>query len=57
MNIHHRWADVINAWADGKIIQRKPIGEDFTWIDQVVDEYVPDFNSKYLEWRIKPTQE
>lgn len=62
----HKWAEVIKAWADGKMIQSRPISSD----DRIKYEHwedwgesssgyiskVPPFNRNDFEWRVKPEQ-
>lgn len=48
----HKYAEVVKAWADGKPIQYRVIGRS-GWVD-VTSQYCPFFDSKALEWRIKP---
>lgn len=52
MNVPHKWADVIKAWADGGgTVQIKyPDEADDAWGDL---DY-PSFNSDVLQYRIKP---
>lgn len=50
----HRWKDVINAYADGAIIQSREIGHD-VWHDWYPSSAVsPNFNKGTLEFRVKP---
>lgn len=50
----HRWRDVINAYADGAIIQSREIGHD-VWHDWYPSWAVsPNFNEGTLEFRVKP---
>ena len=52
MNKRHKWADVIIAWAEGKEIQWRLIG-DATWRDRI-ELGVPAFSDENIQWRIKP---
>ena len=50
----HRWKDVINAYADGAIIQSREIGHG-VWHDWYPSSAVsPNFNEETLEFRVKP---
>ena len=48
----HKNYDVIVGWAEGKTIQLRPIlDEGWTNFNSTI---TPDFDSKSIEWRIKP---
>jgi hypothetical protein len=48
----HKNYDIIVAWAKGKPIQFQPILGG-GWVD-FNSTIIPDFNSMFIEWRIKP---
>lgn len=52
MNKRHKHYDVIVAWAEGKEIQWRLIG-DASWRDRI-ELGVPAFSDGELEWRVKP---
>lgn len=47
----HKWAEVIKAWADGKLIQRQVNNDG--WDDWRYKD-TPPFDALYIEWRVKP---
>lgn len=48
----HKYYDVIVAWAEGKTIQLRPILDE-GWAN-FNSTITPDFDSVFMEWRIKP---
>ena len=48
----HKYADVIKCWADGGEIQFKY--EDIQWSDYCDKNNIPNVDSSYIIWRIKP---
>jgi hypothetical protein len=52
----HKWASVIHAWKDGKVVQCVYAGGSAwtDWNDAQFARATPEFNSIHLEWRIKP---
>jgi len=51
MNKPHKFAEVINAWAEGKEIEFKHKADDVWRL--FVFKMTPNFNAVDLEWRIK----
>ena len=51
MNVRHKWADVIMAFANGKSVQFRNPGVSGPWRDSNLD----GINNPGLEWRIKPS--
>ncbi len=53
--MRHKYYDVIVAWAEGKEIQYKHKGYD--WSSRTINNFPfdsPNFNMDGVEWRIKP---
>jgi hypothetical protein len=51
----HKWASVIRAWADGKIVQHRDENSLYNWVDYcAIGEASPAFNNSRLKWRVKP---
>jgi hypothetical protein len=51
MSTPHKWASVIHAWADGKVVQLRLDGE---WVDCTYYDSGNGFNAEHVKWRIKP---
>jgi len=53
MNIPHKYAKEIKAFADGATIQHRKLSQGPDWKDWTNPHMIPTFSDEY-EWRVKP---